>query len=387
MEDLKEQTKINFNDIISIKKITNDQYIFNLKNNKKIIQNEVKEIVEPTLDPIFKSIFTDEKEIDGINGKKRLLSLLNSILLPGNEESKFTEIIFLPNESNEVNRKINNFRFDIVCQAKLEKKNEIKLINIEMQLGKDTTIINRLFKYASDLYRANDTPTIVLGFINTKSEINVPSSSIQLYEKDPNGNIIQCLNFIQIITINIKKEIMKIVNNEKIYVNEKELDEKGINWIKFFGLRYWAYLENNFYLLPKNMKINSKEISSAYFMILKENVKNLKRIIEDEQYINTIFNEQYKKGIEEGKKEGIEEGKKEGKKEGIKEGIKNGKLTILVNLFHEKKEDLTQLLSSIINNDDIFAIDEIKKMFNDEQKCNSFIELLGKKRISEKKNK
>jgi len=375
MEDLKEQTKINFNDIISIKKITNDQYIFNLKNNKKIIQNEVKEIVEPTLDPIFKSIFTDEKEIDGINGKKRLLSLLNSILLPGNEESKFTEIIFLPNESNEVNRKINNFRFDIVCQAKLEKKNEIKLINIEMQLGKDTTIINRLFKYASDLYREYDTPTIVLGFINTKSEINVPSSSIQLYEKDPNGNIIQCLNFIQIITINIKKEIMKILNNEKIYVNEKELNEIGINWIKFFGLRHWAYLENNFYLLPKKMIIDSKEISSAYFMILKENVKNLKRIIEDEQYINTIFNEKYKKGVEEGKKEGIEE------------GIKKGKLAILVNLFHEKKEDLNQSLNSIINKDDIFAIDEIKKMFNDDQKCNSFIELLGKKRISEKKNK
>ena len=84
--------------------------------------------------------------------------------------------------------------------------------------------------------------------------------------------------------------------------------QNEIEWFKFLGLRYWGYKENNFYILPKNIKFNIPEIESAYTMVLKNNVKNIDSLFENEEFKENIFNIYFIEGIEKGKEEGIKEG-------------------------------------------------------------------------------
>ena len=403
---MKKTQQFNFTELISIKKSSENETRFILNEINEITEKDINQVIEPTYDSIFKSIFTEESNVNGKNGRNRLLNMLNSILFPENEESKITEILLLPNEYHKISDEIVNcIKFDIACKAKIQNKQETHTIDIEMQLGKDFQIKKRLFNYSSRLFQQTECPTIVLSILNSKDKINVSSSTIHLEEKGPKGNKIQYLNFIEIIIINLKEEIDKLKENKPIFVNNKKLKENGINWLKFLGLRQWGYQERKFFILPKNIKFNVPEIESAYTMILKDNVQNIESLFENEELKNSQFNMYFSEGKVEGIKEGIKKGKLEGIKEGIKKGIKEGiekgklegikegiekgknetKLKMLVKLFNERKNDLNDIFQILIGKEEQFPSKEIRKQFSDDEKYNSFITLIGKKRILEEK--
>ena len=210
MKDLKEIKQIALIDLISIKKSINNKPQYILNESKEIREEEIDQIVESTYDSIFKSIFTVENILNGKSDKDRLINMLNSILFPGNEESKIKEISLLPNEYHKISDNLVKYiKFDITWKAKLQTKQGTQTIDIEMQLGKDSHIKTRLFNYCSSLSEQTNCPTIILSFLNTKDTINISFSSIHLEEQGPKGNKIQYLNFIEIIIINLKEEIEK----------------------------------------------------------------------------------------------------------------------------------------------------------------------------------
>ena len=166
-----ENDSMNFSDIIKIEKSEND-YIFKLKENKEISQNidECDKFIDPSFDQVFKEIFSPTIKTKKKSGNDRLLSLLNSLLFPNEKENKFIKVVPCWNESPIMNDK--NFgclKFDISCQATMKFKNDTRLVDVEMQLGKEADLKARLFYYGSSLARDSKKKTIILGLINSGS--------------------------------------------------------------------------------------------------------------------------------------------------------------------------------------------------------------------------
>ena len=86
--------------------------------------------VDPSYDSVFKAIFGDGNEIEGIKGNSRLLDLLNSLIFPKEKDKAFVEVMSISNEKGKIseNNKTNSgiLRFDISCKAIMLDKNTRK---------------------------------------------------------------------------------------------------------------------------------------------------------------------------------------------------------------------------------------------------------------------
>ena len=404
-----------FSEIIKIEK-NNLSYKFNLRD-KTTIENEIdncEKFIDPSYDSIFKNIFGCSHKIEEIDEKERVLSLLNSLIFPNEtEEKRFISVKTHYLESTKMRKdSLGSLKFDISFIATIEDKKKKKSISvdIEMQLGNDESIIRRLFKYGSSLFRDTDKNTIVLALINTKpTEDDFRSQTINLIGR-LTGGVAKKLDLLEIIMINLKEEIDKIQNEQRVIVNDKELGEEGINWIKFLGIRHFEECYSNYYYFPKKMEFNSKGIESAYHIVknvsdfelrellnyesfAKGIISNCEKLAEERGKINGIIKgkeEGIKEGMAKGKEEGIKEGMIKGKEEGIKEGIEKGKkegredntLNILINLFKKKDENIIfdNFIDTIHMEKSEFKIEEIRKKIKDKKSCDEFITLLSKKR-------
>ena len=163
---------INFTDIIGVKEDKHEKtckYILLNQEPYYEEKNLSSQFVDPSYDPIFKKLFSDGFPFNGKKGIDRLLDLLNSIIFPNEENKKFINIIYNSNESNNLDaNKKGNLRLDISCKGTIfdNNKKDTIIIDIELQLGNDSFIIERLFKYGSSLYRQFDKETLVLAFLN-----------------------------------------------------------------------------------------------------------------------------------------------------------------------------------------------------------------------------
>ena len=86
------------------------------------------------------------------DGNARLLNLLNSLIFPQQKDKHFIEIGSVSNEKSKINIDKKNagiLRFDISCKATLydNKNKKKKIVNIEMQMGKKTGLIDRMINY------------------------------------------------------------------------------------------------------------------------------------------------------------------------------------------------------------------------------------------------
>lgn len=360
---MEESKSINFYDIIEIhdgEKENEVEYI--LKNNESYIEkyDKTNKFVDPSYDAVFKTIFSEDKILNQKDGKARLINLLNSIIFPKEKTKRFTKITFHQNENNIMTiEKRGLLRFDISCQALIsgDKKEKDMMINVEMQLGNDEGIIQRLFKYGSSLYRLTNKKTIVLAFINNEYMINkLKSQYLNFTQFDPNGNLKMNLDFFQIIIINLKEELEKIKKNQKVIVKKNELDENGICWIKLLGIRNWGVTNNNYYILPKNVIFPSEELKSTYLLLNQVDEWQLQKYINDEEFQNSAF-KTYKDA---------------GKKEQI--------LLNLIEIFRKKNELFESMIDLIDKDNNSFYEDEIKDLISESSEFEKFIELLGKKR-------
>ncbi len=115
-------------------------------------------------------------------------------------------------------------RIDISCMAKVsdKKKNTIKIIDVEMQLGKKTDIISRMDKYANSLHQTDNYETILIAFMNHDyiNEENRSQFSIKIVF-DSKGRILKELHDIEVIIVNLKEEIEKNQNKKKSISKQK----------------------------------------------------------------------------------------------------------------------------------------------------------------------
>ena len=185
----------------------------------------------------------------------------------------------MSNEKSKINiDNINSgiLRFDISCKAiiydnKIKKK---KIVNIGMQVGKKTGLLDRMINYAYSLYNMYKTETILITFMNPYY-INSDNNSkyIQQSIYNPEGEKIQDLDNLEIIFINLKEEINKHINQERILIKNKELDKTGISWLKLLGIRQWSQNFHCFYL-PKNVIFPSKNWNQHLYFFKNTMKKN-----------------------------------------------------------------------------------------------------------------
>ena len=345
---------------------------FILKNGEIITENinSCSKFVEPTYDSVFKSIFGDGNLINEKEGKDRLINLLNSLIFPNEESKCIIDINSISNEKSKITKDSDNsgiMRFDISCKATILDKNKktTKIIDVEMQNGKKTDILLRMDNYAYALYQTYKMETIVIAFMNqdyindeNRSQISIKT----VYDND--GNIIRKENGAKVIIINLKEEINKNQEKGKIKLNEKELNEVGISWLKLLGIRQWAKTVNNFYYLPKNVHFSSKELESAFILLQSYDEGELIKLLRKEEEDRNILN--------------IYE--KNGEKKGEKKGKMEQVLGSLLNVFEQKKESFDEMIDIIDYEQSKFNTEDIEKKIPDENKRNEFLELLGKKR-------
>ena len=365
LKDKSKINSINFHEIIKIEEEENDDEIkFTLqkRNIIKIKKSECIQFVDPSYDSVFKEIFGEGNVCNEKNGNDRLLNLLNSLIFPQQEDKYFTKVTSVINEKGKISKGNKNsgiLRFDISCKATLfdNKKKRNKIINIEMQLGKKTGLINRMINYAQSLYNIYKTETILIAFMN-QDYINDDNDS--LYTKHTiyksRGEKIKDIDNYKVIIVNLKKEISKHINNEQIYINKKELDLTGICWLKLLGIRQWGKAFNNFYCLPKNVSFPSDEMKSAFILLQKYNEMELLGFMRTEEEDNNLAIT-YK---EEGKKEQI--------------------LLSLIKIYKEKKEMFDILIDIIDFEKTTFKSEDIEALIKDNSEKQNFSEMLGKKR-------
>ena len=262
-------------------------------------------------------------------------------------------------------------RFDISCRATVsdKKKNTVKIIDVEMQLGKKTDILSRMDKYANSLYQIYNLETILIAFMNHNyiNEENRSQFSIKIVY-DSKGKILKEQHNVEVIIVNLKEEIENNQKKEKICINKKELNKFGISWLKLLGIRQWGKIINNFYYLPKNIHFLSKELESVFKLLQSYDEGELARLLRKEEEDNNIL----KVHEEIGEKKGEEIGEKKGKMMQI--------LGSLLNCFEKKKDSFDEMINIIDCEQSEFKNKDIEEMIPEETKREEFLQLLRKKR-------
>ena len=371
------QKKVEFSDIIKIELgEIKGQIKFILESGTIITENieSCSKFVDPSYDSVFKAIFEDGNVLERIDGNKRLLNLLNSLIFPNETSKCFTEIQSISNEKSKITQNQNNsgiMRFDISCRAKVSDKKEktTKIIDVEMQLGKKTDILSRMDKYANSLYQIYNLETILIAFMNHNyiNEENRTQFSIKIVF-DGKGKILKEQHNVEVIIVNLKEEIENNQKKEKICINKKELNKLGISWLKLLGIRQWGKTINNFYYLPKNIHFLSKELETTFKLLQIFDEGELARLLRKEEDDNNIL------------KVHEEIGEKKGEEIGIKKGKMMQILGSLLNCFEKKKESFDEMINIIDCEQSEFKNKDIEEMIPEETKREEFLQLLRKKR-------
>jgi len=258
--------EILFSNILTIENKDNF-YNFYMKDGTMIEQNikNATKFVDPSCASIFNMLFLDSTKILNENGQTRLLHLLNSLIFLKDDE-KIIKIERLSNEKdcNLIQNLYNILKFDISYKATLSSENKFIIIVIEMLLGNDQSISERLIDKGSSLFSKYLKFVVVLAFINNQENSDIYNSSWIYWNKQyNNGKNVKC-DLYEIIKINLKEELNKIKKRNNVYVRKMKLGIDGINWIKLLGIRNWETPYNKYYYLPKDIKFSSNQITSAF---------------------------------------------------------------------------------------------------------------------------
>ena len=369
-----ETKSIQFSEIIKIEIDKSKNAINFILENGEIISKDIEscqKFIDPSYDSVFKTIFGDGNMIDGVNGNQRLLDLLNSLVFPKEINRRFTEIVSIGNEKGVIKpkNKTNSgiMRFDISCKIKVTDKKvaETKIIDVEMQLGNRIGLLPRLRRYANALHEIYNLNTLLIAFMN-QNYINEENKSQYIKETlfNNEGASIRDLDYVQIVMMNLKEQIMNYQNKKGVLFMSKEIDKIGISWLKLLGIRQWSESIDDFYYLPKDVKFPSKELESVFKMLKsygKAELLELKRIEEENNNILEIYQE---KGV----------------KEGIIKGKREYALLALINVFKTKKESFDEMIDAVDYENTVFIKKDIEKYISDNQERKEFINFLQKKR-------
>ena len=366
-ENKSKPNTIKFSRITKIEKGEKNIINFILENGETINENieSCVKFIDPSYDSVFKTIFNDGESLEGIDGKTRLLDLLNSLIFPTDKNKYIAEIISIGNEKGNITEKYKDnseiLRYDISCKAKIVDNNVKKIIDVEMQFGKKTDIITRMNNYANTLHQTYKLDTILIAFMNQdyiSEENRSQFSFVSVYNSE--GIVIKEEDNIEVVIVNLKEEIEKYQEKKKIFVKKKELGEIGISWLKLLGIRQWGKTFEDFYYLPKNIEFPSKELESAFNMLQHYDKKQLIKLMRIEEENNNIL------------KNHEEIGKAEGRNEHALLG--------LINLFKTRREQFDDLIDVVDYQNSTFRNKDIEKNIPNEEEREEFKSFLQKKR-------
>ena len=351
-------------DLLDILKVEGPEHNNTLKftlRNKSEIYSEYSSIVDPSLAQIFNKIFEDDKI---------LIHLLNSLLFPDDNENKIIKIERILNESTILSNNIKGFfRFDVACKATYQNNdiNNIEIIDLEMQLGNDTELEDRLFQYGSSLYSKYSFKTVVLALINNKPKKNKPflSSWIKNVKSDEKGNNIINMNKFDIALINLYDVLQKISEGQPIFIRGKEIGSSGKKWLKLLSIRQWSHkLSKLQYAIPIFIINLPKEIEHAIHLLKNIDELELASLENNEKCIDVCIQNEREEAIE-------EEKKKEKKKE-----INN-----LIKLYLSFDQTTFESIFNQINDKEIkYEESYVKEKVESKQNMKGFISFLKKKR-------
>lgn len=231
-----------------------EKFIFKMKGGKKKISKFTTVISNPTYDNTFKIMLGSKKTI--------LKSLLNSVLFP---KSKLIEKIeysktYFPGKG-EINHRygFGSKSIDIGCKCILKKdndlniKNNVLMIDVEMQIGFTDEVEKRFIDYANAIRVDSDyTDTWVVSFIVKESMKS--NNTIELNKKNSEGVFSEKkYQAIKIIEINLNYCCSLIEEDKDIEIME-ELGQEGKEWIKLLSCPIWCQnnnLREDIYTIPK----------------------------------------------------------------------------------------------------------------------------------------
>ena len=305
------------------KKNKNNSYIFSWSEGPKTTTKDFTAIMNPTLDNSFKSMFGSDATI--------LKSLLNSILFP--KKKLITKLEFYRTNFEGKNQK--NYRhgsgsknIDVGCKCYLKKNNlkikdNILIIDVEMQIGFSNRVEERFIDYANIIrVHSNYNDTWVVAFILRN---NLKNNIIQL-NKIKAENLVNVKEFqsLKIIEINLNHCFSLIEENKDIILyGEDQLDTEGEEWIKLLSSPIWCQSKkenSDIFIMPDHTQNDfvSKNVKKAidnivyvgqnldlsyvkelhdrkdkqYFAQLEEENKNIKKENDEIKEENKIIKEE-----------------------------------------------------------------------------------------------
>ena len=347
-------TKIDLLDILKVEGPEHNNTLKFTLRNKSEIYSEYSSIVDPSYDQIFKRMFEDDQ---------KLIHLLNSLLFPDDNENKIITIERISNENTIISNSLKgSFRFDVACKATYQNNdiNNIKIIDLEMQLGNDTELSDRLFKYGSSLYNKYSIKTVVLALINNKGKKNQPflSSWMKNVITDDKGNNAINSNKFDIALVNLYDALQKISDDKPVFIMGKEIGASGKKWLKLLSIRQWSHkLSKLQYAIPIYISNLPKEIENAIHFLknidelqlasLENNIKCIDVCIQNER----------------------------------NEVIRENEINNLIKLYLSFDQTIFESIFNQINNEEIkYEESYVKGKFESQQNMEEFISFLKKKR-------
>jgi len=298
-----------------------DKFIFKMKGGKKKTSKFSTIIFNPTYDNSFKTIFCFHKGI--------VKSLLNSVLFPGTKliekieysKTHFPGILDINSRYGACSKSI-----DVGCKCFLKKdnnlniKNNVLMIDLEMQIGFNDEVESRFINYANTIrVKSKFADTWVVSFI-VKESINSENNIIEFDKKNSEGVVnVKKYQEIKIIEINLNHCYSLIKENKDIKIFD-ELGQEGKEWIKLLSVPLWCQqydLSEDIYVIPKHTQkgfISCNYVKKAIEEIIyRPNVFDLSSVDEyhnkeerKENYLlkkeNKILKEKLKKSEEKLKK-------------------------------------------------------------------------------------
>ena len=239
--------------------------------------SEYSQIPEPHIRTIFKHLF----DINNEDGKKRLMSFLNSIYFPREDTYIITNIEPLQTEISE-----NSLSIDILCRCyatninnELSNKPQI-IFNVGINNEYLSSRTEQYFKNGTKLQTTfPDHPFRYLilshrGILEDKHSLFSKDENLLFYQiniKDSDQfhltestvlKPINTENTPQINIIDIKNTVFHILNNTyKIHAFSFE----GLEWFKLLGVSYWSQFDTQLrrYIIPSSQHIVSESVSEA----------------------------------------------------------------------------------------------------------------------------
>ena len=291
--------------------------------------SRMKDFVLPTNDYAFKSMFADEKNIEC------LLNFTCAVLKIKEKQVK-SIAVKNPDLPKDVNSE-QDIKLDLIVEIFV--KNEVKVINIEMQCIVYDSFADRTLLYWAKLHGSQD--SVKAHYSELKQTIGIYLVKEKMFDIDKfhlKFSLLEESSFIK-FSDNLEMHVLQLP------VSLTKEDKNLINWIKFFNIKEEADIDN----IEKEGGVMEKICEALKHFNYDEQAKYM--ALSREKAITekaALYHD--------GEKRGREEGRKEGRKEGKEEGRKEGKMEMAKEMLLEKID--IKLISKISK----LSIEEIEKI-------------------------